>query len=135
MGLYVYRNESTFLGKANLAEGRVVGMVSRSSSGHHSTTYAAVVRYADERGQIRQFTDSLSTSPPWYRNGQTVHVLYNSQNVAEAQIDRGTAGNYAPGVIILVLGLLLASIGFAILNKRREREKSNPAIGVSSPAL
>jgi hypothetical protein len=125
LGIYLYQRETTFLRKAIGAEGHVVGLKAiDSSSTSHSTTYAAVVEYTDVSGHKRQFTDSLSSSPPSYHSGDRVNVLYIRENAIQSQIDRGAFGNRWPSILCGVLGGLCSLLGLSILRKRQQRRFS-----------
>ena len=118
LACFLYGREAAFLGKAARASGQVVGLKASSSSGH-STTYAAMVEYRDDAGRSRRFTDSFSSSPPWYHSGQAVQVLYNPENMAEAQIDRGPTGNYWGPILSGVFGILSSWGCLALFRSRR----------------
>lgn len=90
LSYYYYGRNQAFLETADHAVGTVVHLEERDSSDGDST-YAAVVEYSDRRGVNFKFVDSFSSSPPRYRAGDIVNVLYNREGV--------------PGVLFLVMGL------------------------------
>jgi hypothetical protein len=104
---HFYVKTETFLAKANQTTGRVVDLHETDSS-DSSPTYAPVVEYHDGEGRAHTFTDSFSSSPPSYRTGENVAVLYNRENPGEAQIDRGRA-NHLLTIVFGCLGVLFAS--------------------------
>jgi hypothetical protein len=76
----------------------------------HGSTYYPVVRFSTPEGASVEFRDAMGSSPPAYREGDPVNVLY-FRNLPEgtATIDRGMLDWVAPGVLC-VLGSLLAGI-------------------------
>jgi hypothetical protein len=109
LSYHFYGKTEAFLAHANHASGRVVELRATDSN-DDSTTYAAVVEYSDHRGEKRRLVDRFSSSPPSYRTGQVVTVLYNSENPLEAQIDRGRA-NYWLTILLGSLGVLFVCLG------------------------
>ena len=99
--------------RADAAEGIVIELRARDSSDGHDT-YAAVVEYRDQHGKTSTFVDSVSSSPPYYRKGDTVPVLYNRKDPDQAQIDRGLLNFWVSalfgsmGVLFLLMGLYSA---------------------------
>jgi len=83
-----------------------------------SSTYAPVVEFKDEQGGAHTFVDSLSSSPPSYRVGEAVGVLYNPRNLWQAQIDRG-AGNYGLAILLGCAGVLSIVLGFYAARRSR----------------
>jgi hypothetical protein len=67
------------------AGGVVIAMVS-STDNDGSTTYAPVVRFKTQNGRSYEFQSSFFASPPDYKVGDEVTVLYPPDRPAEAQI-------------------------------------------------
>ena len=88
-GHYSYKKTESFVQKADRSSGEVVDLKEIDPSDGGSSTYAAVVEYTDRNGQKHRVVDSFSSSPPSYRRGQTVSILYNREKPGDARIDRG----------------------------------------------
>jgi hypothetical protein len=98
---------------------RAAGVVSALVSSHDSNshTYHARVVFTDRAGQRRQFTDRVGASPPLYRAGEAVTVLYLPAEPGGAMIDRGAWNWLGPGLLFLCGGGL-ALLGGALLRGR-----------------
>ena len=121
---YLYQRTGAFVAKAVRAPGQVVRLHETDSS-DASTTYAPVVEYTDDQGQRHEFVDSWSSSPPSYRTGDEVQVLYNPRNPREAQIDRGRA-NYWVSILIGSAGALFTFLGALSFKKLLKLQAANP---------
>ncbi len=103
----------SFIARASPAEGTVIDLVAvRSNSG--SPTWKPVVRYIAADGRERQFTSSVSTSPPRYRPGEKVQVLYSITDPVDAEINGFAALWFGP-LLIGGMGLVLFSIGAGLV--------------------
>jgi len=107
---HFYGRTEAFLQKADRTSGLVIDLKERHSSDGPST-YAAVVEFSDRYGQTHKFVDSFSSSPPYYRTGQAVAVLYERENASEARMDRGPA-NYWLTILLGSLGALFSALAF-----------------------
>jgi len=124
-GHHFYVKTNAFLENAQHMSGRVIELREKHSSDGPST-YAAVVEYEDPTGQKREFVDSFSSSPPWYRTGQTVGVLYSGDNPDEAHIDRGRLNYWFPA-LLGSLGALFIMLGYHSSKRRRGWRQSENA--------
>ena len=120
----LYMKTHTFLLLAAQTTGTVVDFVTvesapRSSSGGVSiqtstSTYAPVVEFTAENGSDYKFTSSISTYPPAYDLGETVDVLYDTENPGNASIN--SFFSLWGGVLITGgLGLLFATVGAVMI--------------------
>jgi hypothetical protein len=121
---HFYVKTHAFLENAVHTSGRVVGLREKDS-GDGPSTYAAVVEYEYPSGRKSEFVDSFSSSPPWYRTGQTVGVLYSRDNPAEAQIDRGRL-NYWLSALLGFPGALFVVLGYFSAKRRRNLRADQP---------
>ena len=96
----------------------VVSSLSTSSSGN-SVTYYPVVTYTDGAGHRVVFKDHTGTSPPLYRVGEAITVLYLPEEAGSAIIDRGL-WNWLPSVILYLLGAGLSALALALLRGRSQ---------------
>lgn len=103
LGHHFYVKTHAFLENASRALGVVVDLKENNPNDSSSSTYAAVVDYTDSEERKHRFVDSFSSSPPTYDHGQTVSVLYDREDPANARIDLGRA-NYWPAYLCYFLG-------------------------------
>ena len=100
------------------AQGRVVEnqavQVGRGSPG--GTFYRAVVRFRPGAGRDVTVDDWMSESPPSFRVGESVTVIYDPEEPDHAMIDRGWENYLAPG-ITAAFGLLMILGGLQRLRR------------------
>jgi hypothetical protein len=95
------------------APGTVVNLVVHAAPKSGSNSHA-VVRFAASDGNSIQFEDGLGSSPPLYRVGETVRVLYRPDSPAKSAIlDRGI-WNLLPLFVFSGGGLLLLALGVSM---------------------
>jgi len=87
LGAHLHQKTAEFLARAVRAPGSVVQLATNHSS-DGADTYAPVVEF-EHQGRKYTFKDSISSSPPSYRRGDAVGVLYALIVRADARIDRG----------------------------------------------
>jgi hypothetical protein len=76
----------------------------------HGSSYYPVVQFATSNGLAVQFRDNMGSSPPTYREGEAVEVLYlPAVPESSATIDRGVLNWLAPG-ILCIGGVFLAVV-------------------------
>nr|WP_081359048.1 MULTISPECIES: DUF3592 domain-containing protein [Rhizobium/Agrobacterium group] len=112
-----------FYASGSKAKGVVVDLARKSDNDHDGTTYAAIVRFTDARGQQQEMADHVSSNPPRFSRGDTVDVYYDPQSPSNARIDDAFGRYFLPGMFA-GMGTLFAVIGGAIivvvfLQKRR----------------
>jgi len=110
-GGYFVERQREFIANSLAAEGRViqneeVHWTSNNGRGSSRTSYRAIVSFTDRRGQAFTHHDSIAMNPPSFSVGQTVIILYDPGNPANAMIDRG-AKNYLISGIAFGLGALI----------------------------
>ena len=117
---YFYRETKAFLETAKPAYGRVVDLKANHSAGK-STTYAPIVKFqVPEKNASIRFRHSFSASPPSFRVGDEVNVLYDPRNPQEAIIDFGH-WNQFKAIIAGLSGALCLLLGFHSFRPRRKR--------------
>jgi hypothetical protein len=89
------------------APGIVVGLHENYDS--DGSTYTPIVQFRTDSGQSVEFVSSYSSSPPAYRVGETVTVVYPPENPEKAII-KGD-GQFLH-IIFMLLGGIVAAIGF-----------------------
>jgi hypothetical protein len=95
----------------------------------HGSSYYPVVQFATRRGAPVQFRDSMGSSPPAYREGEPVEVLYFAAAPAQsATIDRGLL-NWVGPVALCVGGACLTAMALMarLGAPRAELPKANGA--------
>ena len=91
------------------------------------TSYQAIVRFKDRRGQILTYADWFGFGRASFHMGQTVRVLYDPRNPQHAMIDRGDKNYIVPG-IVLFFGVCLVAGGL-----QRLAMTGPPPVLASSP--
>ena len=81
------------------------------------TSYQAVVKFTDQRGQIVIYPDKFGFSRASFSVGQRVRIFYDPQNPEHAMIDRGQKNYVIPGIVCTFGGLMLLG-GLQRLMKR-----------------
>jgi len=101
------------------AAGTVVALVARPMSDKGGSVQHAVVRFpASSGGDAIQFEDRMGASPPMYRVGESVRVLYLADSPARSAIvDRGV-WNLLPALLLATGGLLLLAMGLSMWLQR-----------------
>jgi hypothetical protein len=94
-----------FLKVAQPATGRVVALREHTSS--DGSTYSPTIEFADPTGRIHVIESGLSASPPAYRVGEAVRVLYPPDRPTDGKLDHPVELWAAP----LVLGVLSLGSG------------------------
>lgn len=102
------------------AQGEVIDLDARHSD--DGTTWAAIVRFTDGSGRDITFTDSFSSSPAAYDEGEMVQVMYLQDSPkSSAAIDRGWVNWVLPG-ILSAIGVLLLYASLKLFIKRRQAQ-------------
>lgn len=95
----------------------------RSRNRNNSYVYYPVVTFTTAEGQTVTFRSRAGTNPPAYDKGETVEVLYLSDNPQNAQIKHWVSQWLLP-TIILALGLinvLFGAIGLWVIHRNKKR--------------
>jgi translation initiation factor IF-1 len=109
IGLFQVVGAAAFKSKAESAEGVVVEIERRSDS--DGSSYYPIVRFTPKNGEEIEFTGGIGSSPPSFKTGQKVKVLYDPRNPESARIDAffemyGFGGIFAfVGFVFLAIGL------------------------------
>jgi hypothetical protein len=118
---FVFSNTTSFISRAVEADGRVTDLErsrSSSSSGGSSTTYRPVVEFTTATGKHIEFVSSVGSSPPSYRVGEAVKVLYHPADPQRARI-KSFFQLWFGFLIVFALGLVFATIGLGMIFVRR----------------
>ena len=106
------KNARTFIAESVAAPGSVIDLVRRQSS--DSDTYAPVVKFVTQTGEAIEFTSSTSSSPPSYRTGERVEVLYRPLMPHDARIN-AFGSLWASSLMLGALGAVFFAIGAGII--------------------
>lgn len=121
--IYLYFSKLTFLKSAETAQGTVVELISKRSS--NSIMYTPVISFITKEDHKIEFSSSVSGNPPSYSVGETVEVIYNSEEPNKADINDFESLWLAP-LIIGILGTAFFLVGFLIIlngiKKQRKKE-------------
>jgi hypothetical protein len=126
--LFVYQNTRSFLAQAVEANGTVIGLEhsrsSSTSSSGSSSTYRPVVEFTTAAGKRIEFTSSVGSNPPSYREGEPVTVLYLAAEPYRAKI-KSFFSLWFGLIILLGLGLPFTGVGVGMgLVQSRSRKKA-----------
>jgi uncharacterized protein YneF (UPF0154 family) len=118
-GAMVYLHTERFIARASEAEGAVVELERRGS------VYHPVVSFNAQDGKSVTFASSIGSSPPSYRKGEKVRVLYDPVNPQEARIE-GIFSLWLPVMILWGIGGVFFLIGGSFLGffLRRRRTQT-----------
>jgi Protein of unknown function (DUF3592) len=112
--ILLHRNQlDEFILRASVAEGLVIqnrGKEVYPGSGSRTlpfTSYQAIVRFTDQRGQTVIYADKFGFNPPSFNVGQRVTMFYDRQNPQHAMIDRGLKNYLIPVVCFTLAGLMI----------------------------
>ncbi len=87
LALFFWLRTRAFLDNAQKAQGTVIRMV-YSSDSEGGGGYSPVYTFRTMSGQVIEKTDSMSSNPPQFKEGQTIDVLYDLENPNKARINK-----------------------------------------------
>lgn len=113
IGVFIFIRTRIFISKAQEVKGTVIQMVwSRGSEGGGG--YSPVYQFRTIDGQTIVVSDSLSSNPPMFQEGQTIDVLYDPENPQKARIKKWMS-LYFVSVLLGGMGLIFGGVGVALL--------------------
>jgi hypothetical protein len=112
--VFLYSNTTGFVARAATAEGKVIDLVRDRSSSGSSSTYRPVVEFTIPTGLRVEFTSGVGTSPPAYRVGEPVTVLYDPVDPNKARI-KSFFSLWFGFMIVFALGLIFAILGLGMI--------------------
>ncbi len=125
----LYLQTKRFLSHSINVTGTVIALersVSRSSKGGTSVTYAPTVRYTAADGEERIFTSTVSSSPPSFREGQQVPVLYDPVPPNPAEINDFVSLHFST-LICGILGTIFTAVGGLVAFIRFKHDRQMPS--------
>jgi hypothetical protein len=121
----VFFKQQQFISMAITTEGQVVALLQTKSG-----TYAPVVNFTAENGQIIEISSTSSSNPPAYEVGERVEVYYASYNPQSAEIS-GFFSLWGTSTILGGIGLIFNIIGAAMLVMMSDKTKLLAKLKVS----
>lgn len=130
LAVYVASNTNAWLKRTVEAQGTVTQMLHMTDK-DGDVTYKPVVRFSTAEGKTIEFKSSFSTSPPAYRVGESVSVVYLPGEPEYAQI-RGFLSLWMGPMIIAIIGSIFFLIGAGMIAASRSvaRGRARPAMAV-----
>ena len=107
-GLFMLRRARRFAADAQTAIGRVIRLHEEQTR-KGTIVYCPVVKFRTAAGADVEFTSSFGSRPARHQVGQSVAVLYDPADPAEARLGGGTL--YFSGAVVLVMGLGFGAFG------------------------
>jgi hypothetical protein len=130
VAFFTVRSELAFRAGAISVPGTVVDLQPTSGS-KGSTLYKPVFEFADRNDRVHRVTGSVASSPPSFKRGEAVTVLYRPENPDLARLDSFMEAWFLP-LIFGGLGTVFTSIAGGCLIygvRRRAMRKSVAASG------
>lgn len=122
-GYHLDRDMKELSARALRLEGTVTHLESRSDS--DGTTYYPVIKFDTPEGKSSTFKDSFGSSPPMYKTGEKVKVMYDPSSPYRTKIDHGRWNN-VPALACYGFGSLFLWLTLKSLNTIRKRRELNP---------
>jgi hypothetical protein len=117
---FLWNNTRQFVAKAVTSQGTVVDLIEQRDS--DGTTYSPVVRFSTPGGREITYTESFSGNPAPYDVGDTVEVLYSSDQPGKGRI-KGFMSLWMGPVILTFIGTIFAFIGGGFLLAQRSGKR------------
>lgn len=112
LALFFWFRTRAFLDNAQKAQGTVIRMV-YSPNSEGGGGYSPVYTFRTMSGQVIEKTDSMSSNPPQFKEGQTIDVLYDPDNPHKARINKWFNLYFVP-MLLGFLGLVFGGVGIAV---------------------
>ncbi len=107
---FAFSRTRRFLASAQEARAEVVGMQDRIGSNQRNRVYYPVLRYRTQQGATKEVVSSVGSSPPRYKEGDSVVILYDPAKPEDVRIHSFV--NVWIGPLVLgVLGVILTLVG------------------------
>ena len=128
LAVFVAWNTTAWLKRTVEAQGTVIEMLRTRDKDDGGWMYEPVVRFQTAEGKTVQFEAGFRSSPPAYRIGASVPVVYLPEAPERAQI-RGFLSLWMGPMIMAFIGLIFFGIGSAMVTagRRVSRELAQPA--------
>lgn len=124
-GGYLANRSKTLVEKGEVGEGTVIALRPVRPN-EIDSSYGPVVRFRLRDGEERTFETGQGSSPPAFRIGERVEVLYDPRNPAKA-MTRAPFQLWGWPIIIGAIGLALAVGAVSLLRSTRRRHPPGEA--------
>ena len=131
---FLYRHAEHYVQTASRAQGTVTKMVEQHGQ-ESGTTFAPVFQFTDPQGKVHEVQSSIGSSPPDYKVGETVTVLYPPEN-PEAAVINGFIQVWLWPALLAGFGAVLLALAlgmFVVAYILGRVEKKKPAIPCPAP--
>ena len=126
VGIVVGVRTAWFVHRAVPAEGKVVALESRRSTGvrtrrtrpSSSRTYVPIFEFKDASGAVHRVTETVGSRPAAFASGETVTVLYRPENPEQAHI-KALSTLWLGTLILVPMGLGFTIVGLLIFRAAR----------------
>ena len=116
---FAFSRTRRFLASAQEARAEVVGMQDRIGTNHRDRVYYPVLRYRTQQGATKEVVSSVGSSPPRYKEGDSVVVLYDPAKPEDVRIHSFLNVWVAP-LVLGSLGVILTLVGAGLTLLRGE---------------
>ena len=107
--MFFFIREQSFLSSTETASGTVTGLVASSSSSNGSGGLCPVIEFSTSDGQKVQYHGNICTSPPFWRPGDVVEMVYDPQNLDKVQI-KNILSQYLAVLILTIFGVVCLAV-------------------------
>lgn len=114
IGVFLFVRTRMFISRAQEVKGTVVRMVWSGGGSEGGGGYSPVYQFRTMDGQTIVVTDSLSSNPPMFKEGQMIDVLYDPANPQKARIKKWM-NLYFTSVLLGGMGLIFGCVGVVLL--------------------
>jgi hypothetical protein len=115
-----------FLHGCVAAEGAVLGLETMHTS-HGSNGYSPIFRFTADDGQMHIIVSKVATSPPTFKRGDKVRVMYPPGHPESARIDSYSQLWMFPGAATIIGGVL-TWVSVVLVLRRRRQIVANPQL-------
>lgn len=117
------------------AEGTVVRLKGRTSSGRHGSTWAPVFQFTTPNdGKLHTVTGRVASSPPAYSVGEKVRVLYSAEAPQDAIINSFFQLYFTP-IFLIIFGIIWAGIGVLCRVSKSSTTAKTEDVSLTDPHL
>jgi len=120
--LFIFGNTQELIKKSNSTTGVVIELIQERSI-RGGSKYHPLISFETQKGESIQFTLPYGSSPPEYRVGENVTVLYDPNNPYNARIYT-FFGLWQDVIFSFGIGALFFGIGLANIIRRMKKEKN-----------
>jgi hypothetical protein len=125
---YVYYQEQSFLGRAELATGTVSDFTISTETDGTGRTYCPKIDFTTKDGQQVLYYANVCSSPPAYEVGQQVEVYYDPHNIKDVQMNDFWS-QYVGVIVLSCIGLPFFALGIVgILMAIGAQKPQQPAV-------